>query len=467
MKIKSLLFVILLSLASYSIALGDIIELSERDFNIPKPYTKQKVLGMMSTSHIENEPGSSSGLFINFEDENIINNYKFSKFSFEKSPKPFSGNHSAKVFTKYHGISIVLPKDFFTSKALGSVISIHISFYPTRLDNGSYLFKLKSLNFEEDKEISAAIRNETVNVRIKNIFINSETGDKKDILILSHDKVKLNRWSEISIVLDLLNSKILLYLNNEIIGLAKVEGTKMEIGNDNFILDIGSDFVGYIDDFAFVPYRLISTKPIQEIPNEIVSRIIDTKNYSSKLFYIKTDKRIGEFLVYARGSNNIIDLINNKIGWQLFQGEGINGRYIQLKLIPLKKEGEIKSFKVSLITETNIKPLTPQIVDMKSLNQGEVTISWQNDLDDEIIYYEIYYGTEKDKYFGNDALNGPSPIKVKKPTKFYPVYSYTLKGLKLNETYYISMRSVRKDGTKSDYSEEIKFTPGTLFLSRK
>jgi hypothetical protein len=29
------------------------------------------------------------------------------------------------------------------------------------------------------------------------------------------------------------------------------------------------------------------------------------------------------------------------------------------------------------------------------------------------------------------------------------------------------MRSIRKDGTKSDYSEEIKFTPGILFLSKK
>lgn len=466
MKIKSLLLVVVLSIGVFSISFGNIIELSERDFKIPTSYSEQKVFEGMSTSYSGNEP-NSSGLFINFEDENITNNYEFSKFSFEKSQKSFSGSYSAKVFTKYHGISIVLPKDFFTSKALGSVISIHISFYPTRLDNGSYLFKLKSVNFYEDKEISAVIRNETVNVRVKNIFIDSETGDKKDILISSYDRVELNRWSEISLVFDLLNSKILLYLNNEIIGFAKVEGTKMEMGNDNFILDIGSDFVGYIDDLALVPYRLISTKPIQEIPNEIVSRIIDTKNYSSKLVNIKVDKKIGEFLVYARGSNKIEDLINNKTGWQLFQGEGIKGRYIQLKLMTLKKEGEIKSLKVSLTTETDIKPLTPQIVNIKSLNQGEVTISWQNDLDDEIDYYEIYYGTEKDKYFGTDALNGPSPIKVKKPTKFYPVYSYTLKGLKLNETYYISMRSVRKNGTKSDYSEEIKFTPGILFLSKK
>jgi len=465
-KTRSLSLGIILFLGLNLLSFGNsTIELSESDFNIPTLYSETKVF-----EEINNYSGNilnNGGLFINFEDEGITNNYEFSKFSFEKSQKSFSGNYSAKVFTKYHGISIVLPKGFFASKVVGSVISIHISFCPTRLENNSYLFRLKSVNFDEDKEISAVIKNETVNVRVKNIFIDSETGDKKDIIIPSYDKVNLNNWSEISIVFDLLKSKILLYLNNEIISFAKVEGTRMEIGNDNFSLEIGSDFVGYIDDFALVPYRLTSTKSIQEMPSEIVSRIIDTKNYSSELVNVKLNKKIGDFLVYARGSNNIGDLINNKTEWQLFQGEGIKARYIQVKLIPLKKEGDIKSFKVSLTTETDIKPLTPQIVDIKSQNQGEVTISWQNDLDDEISYYEVYYGTEKDKYFGTDALNGPSPIKVKKPTKFYPVYNYTLKGLKLNETYYISMRSVRKDGTKSDYSEEIKFTPGILFLSRK
>ncbi|MGC8766164.1 MAG: fibronectin type III domain-containing protein [Brevinematia bacterium] len=399
------------------------------------------------------------GLNINFEDFSITNQIQIIKFSFDRVTNSFNGNFFGKFFTKYHGISFVSSGSIFGIPITSGVFSIHFSFYAFRLDDGIVLARFTDYE-DPQKKIEISVEDSKIVVYVNKLLFGFD-GSALDFKLISDDRISFGRWVELSLVFDILNSKVVLYIDG-------IESDKKSFVDSSFALtskdvfvEFFTDFFGYADDIMIVPTLVRTTKFPKVLANEYVSRIIDTRDFSSKIEYFRLVGGKGSFVVLARVSSDIFKLLSNEVDWKPLSQLNERGRYVQFKVLPIKvSEDFVIDFDyLEFSTSTLIKPVKPVIVGIQVKDYGEVVLQWRNELDDDIDHYEVYYGSFEDRYFGKDAINGVSPLKIKKPTKFYPIFSYTIKGLSFNKKYFFSIRSVRKDGTKSEYSDEVSVIP--------
>lgn len=424
-------------------------------------YTLEKLYKEVDFSFSRGEVSSSvsGGFSIDFEDLSVTNYRQFMKFSFDKVSNSFNGNFAGKFFTKYHGISFVSSESILGLPTTSGVFSVHLSFYAFRLDDGLVLARFSDYD-DPEKRIEVYIKDSKIHVSVNRVVFGYD-GGSVDFELISDEKIGFCRWVEVSLVFDILNSKVVLYLDSVESDKRSFRDSYFSLSSKDVFIEFFPDFFGYADDILVVPTLLRTTKFPKVAPSEYISRIIDTKDYSSKVENFKLVGSKGDFVVFGRVSSDIFKLLRNEVDWKPINKLNETGRYVQFKIMPIKVSEDFASDfdYVEFSISTSMKPIRPIIVGVKVKDQGEVTLQWQNDLDDEVKYYEIYYGSFEDKYFGKDAANGISPIKVKKPEKFYPILSYTIKGLSFNKKYFFSVRSVRKDGTKSDYSDEVSIVP--------
>lgn len=390
-------------------------------------------------------------------DFSSINNTKgiFNKFSF--IPATFGNVKVAKFFKKEHGISFISSQNILGIQTTSSVYSIYTSFIASRLDKGTTIARFYSI-VDENKNVELRIENSKIVAKISGIVLSKE-GDNIEILLISDEKIKVNEPYEVSLIFDVVNSKVSLYVNGIESDRKIVKPSNFDFNISEGIVEFFTEFFGYAKEIIITPSYLKTRLLNKPQTQEFLSKIIDTKEPSTTVQDISVLGE-GTFIIFARSSSNIYDLLKENSQWvALTSSQRVKGRYLQFKVIPVLEEKENKFLGLEVDIQKDIPPIKPTVLFAVSKNDGQITIHWRNDLDDEIDHYEIFYGDYENKYFGKDAENGKSPIKVKKPTKLYPVFSYTLRGLIPNKVYYISIRSVRKDGTKSEYSDEIKTIP--------
>ena len=99
---------------------------------------------------------------------------------------------------------------------------------------------------------------------------------------------------------------------------------------------------------------------------------------------------------------------------------------------------------------------------------GKILMSWIPSPEDDIAGYEIYYGNRIGDYICDEAAEGKSPIFVPadEPGRINQM-SYMLTGLVNEKPYFISVRSVDRNGNRSQYSKEIYARPSTIFNDNK
>lgn len=388
-------------------------------------------------------------------------NIRFIRYSFDTQ---LVGNRKVgKFFTKYHGISFISSQSLIGAPIISSVFSIYLSFWASRLDEGTVLARFYSIE-DTGRSIEVFVRKSRIHISIKGIVVKPD-GERKDVELISDETITPKNWYEISLVLDTINSRISFYINGIETDREIFKPASIELATTESVIEFFTEFFGYGESILVTPTFIRSVpKRTTKIP-ELISKVVDTKDPSTRIDKIILNGR-GKFLIQCRISNNPYELLNNLVEWKdINEIKDKKGRYIQLKIIPVMddEQNELESIEISTISD--IPPQRPSILFAESRKNGEITVYWKNDIDDEIEYYEIYYGSSDRKYFGSEALNGASPIRVRKPSKFYPVLKYTIRGLANNKTYYFAIRSVRKDGSKSEYSEEVSAIP-SISVSR-
>lgn len=395
-------------------------------------------------------------IFIDFSKDQT-NDMRFIKYSFDT--QLVGSRKVGKFFTKYHGISFISSQSLIGVPIISSIFSIYLSFWASRLDEGTVLARFYSIE-DTSKSIEVFIRKSRIHISIKGIVVKPD-GERKEVELISDETIAPKNWYEMSLVFDTINSRISFYINGIETDREIVKPASIELAATESLIEFFTDFFGYCENILITPtfIRSMPKRTIQ-IP-ELISRVIDTRDPSTRIDKIILNGK-GKFIIQYRISSNLYELLNNLADWKdINEIKDKKGRYIQVKITPVMDYEQNALESVEIHTINDIQPQRPSILFAESRKNGEVTVYWKNDIDDEIEYYEIYYGSFDRKYFGNEALNGASPIRVKKPLKFYPVLKYTIRGLANNKTYYFAIRSVRKDGSKSEYSEEISAVPST------
>lgn len=403
----------------------------------------------------------SESIIIDFS-QNIIPKIEFNQLSFVT--EVVNNKRVAKFFKKTHKISLTTYENLLGISSFSSIFSIYLSFTPLRTDDGIILARFFSVN-TVDKLIEIRLENSRIVVDIRGIILSKE-GEYINIRLTTDEKINNNKQYEFSLVFDTINSKISIYLNGIESDRKIIRTANINLKNSEGITEFFPEFFGLAEKIVIAPTFIRSLNITQQKPQEYISKIIDTKNSSSKINSVDINGK-GNFIIFIRTSTNIHEILTNNPKWlKVDEIKETKGRYIQFKVIPIQSEElyEFNSLRVTL--SEPIPPQKPIILFANSEEDGSITLHWQNDLDEDIEYYEIFYGDYRNKYFGKEAINGPSPIKVKKPTKFYPILKYTIKGLYPNKEYFFAIRSVRKDSTKSEYSEEIRAIPSKI-ISQK
>ena len=81
-------------------------------------------------------------------------------------------------------------------------------------------------------------------------------------------------------------------------------------------------------------------------------------------------------------------------------------------------------------------------------DNGFINLAWNSNKEHNLAGYKIYYGTSSKIY--------SSSIDVKFATQSTPdTVTYTLRGLKINQKYFIAMTAYNEAGRESGYSEEV------------
>ncbi|HOJ49254.1 MAG TPA: fibronectin type III domain-containing protein [Spirochaetota bacterium] len=358
----------------------------------------------------------------------------------------------------------------------GMVIDFWIKPFSTEVGS---IFSTENLSIDGNlRKIKIFFRKGKVYVKFDNIFLDSITKKNKTIELTSDKIITLKEWQHHKVIYNATIGKLEYYINNILVD----EKWTTSDGNPNspiMYLDIpsnifyvlGKGFIGLIDNFfisnrpdniettlfsrenGYIYTRVIKMDELSEIYNLDINAILpkDTfvrleYRYSLEPFSDNTPEDILKWEDY-----NIHKVSLNPI---------FKANYIQFRitLFPSPDGKFSPIIKELLIKHNPIKrPPIPLDLNLYS-SREEVIIILREPTDKNIIGYKIYYGTEQNYYWGEDALEGKSPIFVSisdfEKIVGQPKIVYKLKGLQPFKVYYIRVTAINKDGVESPMSEE-------------
>ncbi len=388
--------------------------------------------------------------------------YSVLKSEFDLSKDSFFGKYAAKFYKSSHVLAFLVNSRFLAPKIqeYGN-FSIFFAFKITKMENENKILSIVipekgSRGFSLDIGVSFS----RVKVALRKIAFD-DTGEPISVELFSDTKVKEDKWYEVSLVFDVNRSRVILYLDGIQEAVASVKNLSSQFLSEELIIEIGKEMVGLFDEFVITGGIMKSLMDKQPYQGEIISDVIDLGKLGAEIKSIKVDGKLKNYLVEARSSDDLKNLVSGSVEW--VSGDNISnlkGRYFQYRVKIFNEPiGKVSIERIRLDVFLPSDVFKHEIVFIDIPNNGEITIGWNYSLDEEVDYYEIYYGYKTSDYFGTDAVNGISPIYIKKPQKFYPLLKYTLKGLDSSKVYYLAIRAVSKNGTKSDFSKEIKVRP--------
>jgi hypothetical protein len=132
---------------------------------------------------------------------------------------------------------------------------------------------------------------------------------------------------------------------------------------------------------------------------------------------------------------------------------GIRGRYIQLAAA-FYPSGDCETGpyleELRIVYESNEAPYPPSLVTARAFD-GAVELNWRPSPDSDTSGYLVYYGTSSGVYYGEDAVQGESPIDVGKRT------GLRLEGLKNGVLYFFVVAAY--DLHTGTFSKEVTARP--------
>ena len=437
-------------------------------------------------------------LYLDFEAPlKNIPSYKVMYANYDQNRYQYvNGNYSAKFYVSDNYISLLpLPTSIFAPGNIPGSFTIEFWLYLYKNYDNQYVIKYigNNLSDEKDKNIygfSIFTKNSRLIYQFNNIFF-PENKEPISIEIKESENLQLYKWEHHAVSFNNLDGKISTYKNGveQEVKWVTANGkplspifnpliknelsTPLIIGqNALFSLDNLKITKDAIDKFYLKKYKNTNSSILTDIykfSNNIstlkkISFNFDMPDYS----FIKFAYRISDH--YFLPDDNQIKWVYVQNNIESFPAEFQSGRYIQFKMEAypyeeMDKEITIQSIKADYTVDNN--PYPPVIQNIVPLDE-KVQISWTPSPEDDIAGYEIYYGSRTEDYISDDAAEGKSPIFVP-ATQIGRIstMNYTISGLVNERPYFLSIRSVDKNGHRSTYSKEVYVRPSTVYNDNK
>ncbi|MCX7820603.1 MAG: LamG domain-containing protein [Brevinematales bacterium] len=434
----------------------------------------------------------ATDLFIDFEKSSLrLENYQtlYSYFILYKDEK-FNGAFSGK-FTFSDSCIKLLPKResiFYPGSEVGS-FTIDFWLYPFKNYDKQYIiyYLADDINIDNDRKYGFIVYLDKGRLKYKflNFFYDYEKKNVIENVELEEEaNVLLYKWEHHAISFDSRSGKMVIYRNGieeKVIFITEnfkkngkvyypyvneVVNTPLIVGkNSFFLLDnlrISKKFINNFNLFSVNRKEsFLITKVFKLADNFFSIKDIGIDLKKDDYGFVKFGYRISDD-IFAPDNKNIPWVYVNLENFNIPE-EFVKGKYIQFKLIiyPEVSEKDIKIYALKLNYNVDETPYIPQIV--KAVPGDEVVeIYFIPSPEDDILGYEIYYGNESKNYISKDALEGASPIFIKKQSEGLQYHKATLT-LKNERPYFISVRAVDKNGHKSPYSKEVYVRPSSVY----
>ncbi len=441
-----------------------------------------------------NKDLNSYDLYLDFENPlSSLQNYNiiYSKFELNKY-QYVNGNYSGKFYFSDNYISLLpLPSSILAPGNITGSFTIDFWLYDYKNYDNQNVIKYigNNLSDEKDKNIygfSIYIRNGRVVYKFDNFFF-TEKNESVSVEVMDDENIVLNKWEHHALTFDIKSGKLSVYKNGieqEVrwitqngMPLSAVLTPRIKEELSTPIL-IGKDAFFSLDNFK-ITRNAVSNFDLKKFNTGNSYLITDVYKYSSnkasltglsfesdlpQYSYIKYAYRVSDSY-FLPGDKNI-KWIYIRNGADRFPDGFDSGKYIQFKMQVYPYEGKdqaINIYSVKLDYTLDNTPDIPFITGVQALD-GKIVLTWIPSPEDDIAGYEIYYGNNMSDYICNDAAEGKSPVFVKAsdPGRLYPI-TFTISGLANEKPYFISVRSVDKNGNRSPYSKEVYSRPSTIY----
>jgi hypothetical protein len=237
-------------------------------------------------------------------------------------------------------------------------------------------------------------------------------------------------------------------------------------------LELAPNYTGLLDEFAFRPYFVDKPALVKYAPGggTAVSPVYDLGTTNSQLVSISASTRIpGDSAVHwsYRIADSAVSWTDTRPEWKpfipgQFLGAAAKGRYAQIRMTLYPDGSGEHTPVVSSVTfnyEPDLPPAPPARISATP-GDGSVSIYWSPASEADVRGYMLYYGYGPGDYFGNDAVQGPSPVVIRGAD----TSSALLTGLTNGRLYYLAVAGFDSADPPhvGDFSREVTARPSRI-----
>jgi hypothetical protein len=355
---------------------------------------------------------------------------------------------------------------------------------PTRADSGEIVLLWKATRRVGSTVMAQQVTGLILRNRLTFGFVNffSDPGGKEFTLSLQGTSVILpGRWSHHLVRFDADTGLLEYLMDGKPEAIAYATGTGRQggtvfaaISGSAGRLEIAPNYSGLLDAFVihassiddprlsrYDPRGGTATSPIYDLGSNnarMVSIAAATRTAAESA--IHWSYRMGDSTAFW--TTDSPEWLPFRLGASFDQGQSYRGRYIQIRMALYPDGAGERSPGVSSISfnfEPDLPPPPPGQVAVSAGN-GTATVYWSAVAEADTRGYMLYYGLASGIYFGNDAREGPSPIRIHGAS----TTSATLTGLTNGRLYYLAIAAFDAADPPQigDYSRELTVRPSRI-----
>ncbi len=445
----------------------------------------------------EDENPASLELYIDFESPlNFFTHYRVISANFEQNHnESAAGNFSGKFYNSSHYISL-LPKTtsiFFPGNVPGS-FTIEFWLYLYQTFDHQYVVRYTGQNLSDERDrstygFSVFVQDKKLAYSFENFFW-SNSGEPYSVNIAENENLVPYRWEHHAISFNINTGKITTYKNGieqEVKWVTTDGSMRSPICNPLIKEEMSTPFLIGRSAFFSLDELKISRNALSDFslnrfenrPGVLITdvyKISDNLSSLKRLFfeteapeysYIKYAYRISD--KYFMPDDAVNEWVYVKNGIEQFPENLSTGKYVQFKIEVYPYENLDTAISIRSIQMQYVVDHSPNAPILMSAIPGDerIDLKWMPSTEEDVVGYEIYYGTRERLYICDDSADGESPVYVPfvQQGELKPI-GFTLRGMHNETPYFISLRSVDRNGNRSEYSREIYVRPSSIYNSQ-
>lgn len=433
-------------------------------------------------------------LFIGFEDElSDFANYRLIDSDFLINPfQRSTGISSGKFYRSEHSISL-LPRStsiFYPGTVPGS-FTIEFDLYLYQSFDYQYVISYQGQNLSDESDSSTYgfavyIEDQKLHYEFKNFFWSID-GEPTSVTISEEDKLSTHEWQHHALTFNIMSGMMATYqdgVEQDLIYVTEDESFFSPIYNPEIKEELSAAFIIGKDAFFSLDDFKISKNSTSEFSmgrydNEEAYLTTDVYQFCENLGTLKEISydvtasdysqvrlayRISEN--YFLPENTLMDWLYVENGIDEFPEEFERGRYIQFKVeaYPYAENNEeISIHSIDFDYSEDSEPDSPVLLSVVPGDEA-VTLTWLPATEQDVVGYEVYYGTLEQNYICSDSPLGESPIYIEyeQEGELEPI-EFELSGLNNEQAYFVSVRTIDENQNRSGYSSELFAIPSSIY----